>query len=66
MHKKYYTGLLHFDYIFYYRIMGYTKIEIGEMISQIETQLLDVEDENIKYNLNRERNLLSERYEELI
>ena len=60
------SGLLHFDYTYYHKIMGYSKIEIYEMISKIEKELLDVKDENIKYNLTREYKLLLERYKELV
>jgi hypothetical protein len=66
MHKIFYTGLLHFDYIYYYKIIRYSKAEIGTMMVQIKKELLETEDEHKKFNLNREYNLLSERYEELI
>lgn len=67
MERKYirYKGELHFNYEFYYKIYKYSKSEIHNMIIQIEEQLKNCNDID-REKLQKEYDLLTERYDELV
>ena len=67
MNNNKHTGFLHFDYVFYYKIMHLSKSEINDKLSQLESKINDINvTEEERINIQKEYILMKERFNELI
>lgn len=67
MNNNKHTGFLHFDYVFYYKIMHLSKNEINDKLMQLENSINDVYiTEEERTNIQKEYVLMKERFNELV